>query len=99
GYKVIKTVGEEVTDITPTRGFSAEFAAATTVLIFSKLGLPISTTHTVVGAVIGIGIARGMASLNLGVIRNIILSWMFTVPVSAILSGIIFSILKIFLTL
>lgn len=99
GYKVIKTVGEEVTDITPTRGFSAEFAAATTVLIFSKLGLPISTTHTVVGAVIGVGIARGMASLNLGVIRNIILSWMFTVPVSAILSGIIFSILKIFLTL
>ncbi len=83
GYKVIKTVGEEVTEITPTRGFAAEFGAATTVLIFSKLGLPISTTHTVVGAVIGIGFARGISTLNLGIIKNILLSWLFTVPFSA----------------
>lgn len=94
GYNVIKTVGEEVTEITPTRGFAAEFGAATTVLVFSKLGLPISTTHTVVGAVIGVGFARGLSTLNLGIIRNIILSWFFTVPFAGVLSGIIFLILK-----
>lgn len=94
GYKVIKAVGEEVTEITPTRGFAAEFGAATTVLIFSKLGLPISTTHTVVGAVIGIGFARGISTLNLGIIRNILLSWLFTVPFAAGVSGLIFILLK-----
>lgn len=94
GYKVMKTLGEEVTEITPTRGFSAEFGAATTILIFSKLGLPISTTHTIVGAVIGVGIARGISSLNLDVIKNIILSWILTVPFSAILTGITFTIFK-----
>ena len=97
GYKVMKTLGEEVTEITPTRGFSAEFGCATTVLIFSKLGLPISTTHTIVGAVIGVGIARGISSLNLNVIKNIILSWISTVPFSAVLTGITFTILKFIL--
>jgi PiT family inorganic phosphate transporter len=94
GYKVIKTLGEDVTEITPTRGFSAEFGAATTVLIFSKLGIPISTTHTVVGAIIGIGFARGMSALNIAVIRNILISWILTLPLTGITSGILYWMLK-----
>jgi PiT family inorganic phosphate transporter len=83
GYKVIQTVGHKITSMTPTRGFSAEFGAATTVLVASRLGLPISTTHTLVGAVIGVGLARGLAALNLRVIRNIAYSWVVTIPASA----------------
>jgi len=92
GYKVIETIGKKITEITPTRGFSAEFAAATTVLVFSKLGLPISTTHTMVGSVIGIGFARGIATLNLRIIRNIITSWFITVPSAALITVIIYKI-------
>ncbi|MGH7570452.1 MAG: inorganic phosphate transporter [Gemmatimonadota bacterium] len=83
GYKVIDTVGRKITTMTPTRGFSAEFGTATTVLVASRLGLPISTTHTLVGAVVGVGFARGMAALDLRVIRNIISSWVVTIPAAA----------------
>ena len=93
GFKVIETIGKKITEITPSRGFSAEFATATTVLIFSKLGLPISTTHTMVGSVIGVGFARGIATLNLRVIRNIVTSWFFTIPIAAVLTVIIYKIL------
>lgn len=93
GYKVIETIGRKITEITPTRGFSAEFSTATTVLIFSRLGLPISTTHTMVGSVIGVGFARGIATLNLRVIRNIIASWFITIPVAAVTTVIIYEII------
>lgn len=83
GYKVIDTIGHKITSMTPTRGFSAEFGAATTVLLASRLGLPISTTHTLIGAVIGVGLARGMAALNLRVIRHIVTSWVITLPAAA----------------
>lgn len=92
GYKVIETVGKKITEMTPSRGFSAEFGAATTVLVCSKMGLPISTTHTLVGAVIGVGMARGIASLNLKVVRNIIYSWFITLPVAGVLSIIFYKI-------
>ncbi len=92
GYKVIETVGKKITEMTPSRGFSAEFGAATTVLVCSKMGLPISTTHTLVGSVIGVGMARGLASLNLKVVRNIIYSWFITLPVAAVLSIIFYKI-------
>ncbi|MDH3973952.1 MAG: inorganic phosphate transporter [Deltaproteobacteria bacterium] len=94
GYKVIETVGKKITEMTPSRGFSAEFGAATTVLVCSKMGLPISTTHTLVGAVIGVGMARGIASLNLGVVRNIVYSWFITLPVAGLLSVIFYEILS-----
>lgn len=94
GYKVIETIGRQITEMTPSRGFSAEFGAATTVLIASKLGLPISTTHTLVGSVIGVGLAQGMAAINLRVIGNIVNSWLATIPAAAGLSMLIFWILR-----
>lgn len=94
GYKVIMTIGHQITTMTPTRGFSAEFGAATTVLAASRLGLPISTTHTLVGAVIGVGFARGLAALNLRVIRNIVTSWIITIPAAGMISVIAFYALR-----
>jgi inorganic phosphate transporter, PiT family len=95
GYRVIATIGREITEITPSRGFSAEFGAATTVLLASSLGLPISTTHTLVGAVIGVGFARGIGALNLAVIRNIVRSWVATVPIAAAISAALFSVARL----
>jgi len=94
GYKVMATVGRNITGISPTRGFSAEFGAATTVLVCSKLGLPVSTTHTLVGAVVGIGLLRGLQSLNLKLVGQIFASWLVTVPLTAALCAIIYWILK-----
>ena len=94
GYKVILVVGRKITDMTPSRGFSAEFGAATTVLVCSKLGLPISTTHTLVGSVIGVGLARGIGALNLKILKDIVISWLLTLPIAAVLSAAIFYALK-----
>ncbi len=94
GKKVIATVGNNITELTPSRGFAATLAAATTVVLASGTGLPISTTHTLVGAVLGVGIARGLAALNLSVIRNIFLSWIITLPAGGILAIIFFYLLK-----
>ena len=94
GKKVIATVGHQITELTPSRGFAATLAAATTVVLASGTGLPISTTHTLVGAVLGVGLARGMAALNMTVIRNIFMSWIVTLPAGAILSILFFFTLK-----
>ena len=94
GKKVIATVGHQITELTPSRGFAATLAAATTVVFASGTGLPISTTHTLVGAVLGVGLARGMAALNLTVIRNIFMSWVVTLPAGAILSILFFFTLR-----
>jgi len=94
GHKVIATIGNGITHLTPSRGFAAELAAACTVVIASGTGLPISTTQTLVGAVLGVGMARGIAAINLGVVRNIVISWVITLPIGAGLSVIFFWILK-----
>ena len=94
GRRVIATIGKGITHLTPSRGFAAELAAATTVVIASGTGLPISTTQTLVGAVLGVGMARGIAALNLGVVRNIVVSWVVTLPAGAIMSIIFFFIIK-----
>jgi len=94
GHRVIETVGRKITSITPSRGFSAEFATATTVLVCSKMGLPISTSHTLVGSVIGVGVARGMAALNLKVILAIVNSWLITIPATAVVTVLIYLALK-----
>ena len=93
GYKVIATIGKSIMELTPSRGFAAEISAATTVILSSGLGLPISTTQTLVGAVLGVGMARGISALNLRMIGTIFVSWVITLPAGAILSIIIFKIL------
>jgi len=94
GRRVMRTVGSRITSLTNTRGFSVDFGAATTVLIASKLGMPISTSHTVVGAVIGVGLARGLEAVDLSVIKKIIISWVLTLPIAAGTSITIFLILR-----
>jgi len=94
GHKVIATVGTGITQLTPSRGFAATLAAAVTVVIASGTGLPISTTHTLVGGVLGVGLARGMDALNMNVVRTIFLSWIVTLPAGAVLSILFFYILK-----
>jgi inorganic phosphate transporter, PiT family len=94
GHRVIKTIGNGITHLTPSRGFAAELAAASTVVIASGTGLPISTTQTLVGGVLGVGMARGIAAINLGVVRNIVVSWVITLPAGAGLSIIFFFMIK-----
>ncbi len=94
GHKVIATVGSGITELTPSRGFAATLAAATTVVLASGTGLPISTTHTLVGAVLGVGLARGMAALNLRVIGTIVMSWLITLPAGAGLAILFFFTFK-----
>ncbi len=94
GYRVMRTIGTKITELTPTRGFSAELAAAATVVIASRTGLPVSTTHIAVGAVMGVGIARGIGALDLRVIGGIVMSWLVTLPIAAGLSAGFFFALK-----
>lgn len=86
GWRVIETIGKKLTELTPSRGFAAEFGAAATIVLASRLGLPISTTHTLVGAVLGVGFARGLGAVNLVTTRDILISWIVTVPLGALLA-------------
>ncbi len=94
GRKVIETVGSKITELTPSRGFCCTISAASTVVLASGMGLPISTTHTMVGAVLGVGMARGISSLNMSVVRGIFMSWIITLPVGGVLAIVFFFILK-----
>jgi PiT family inorganic phosphate transporter len=94
GWKVMQTIGTKITELTPTRGYCATLAAATTVVLASKTGLPVSTTHIAVGAVMGVGLARGLGALDLRVIGSIVVSWVVTLPAGGILAAIFFFIFK-----
>ncbi|MFV0437593.1 MAG: inorganic phosphate transporter [Desulfopila sp.] len=94
GYRVMLTVGKKITELTPSRGFCAELAAAITVVIASRTGLPVSTTHILVGAVLGVGLARGIGALDLRVVLNIVISWLVTLPAGAIMAMLFFFTLK-----
>jgi PiT family inorganic phosphate transporter len=94
GRKVIATVGKKITQLTPSRGFAAELAAATTIVIASGTGIPISTTHTLVGAVLGVGLARGIDAIDLRVVGRIFVSWVVTIPAGALLAIVFFFIFK-----
>ncbi len=96
GHRVIETMGKKITTLSNTRGFSVTFAAATTVLVASKMGLPVSTSHAAVGGVLGVGLARGVDAVNFGIVVKIILYWILTVPVAALTSMAIFKILQSF---
>ncbi|XP_002973893.2 inorganic phosphate transporter 2-1, chloroplastic [Selaginella moellendorffii] len=95
GYRVIATIGNKITELTPTRGFAAEFAAASVVVGASRLGLPISATHTLVGAVMGVGFARGLNSVRGETVREIVASWVVTIPVGALLTVLYTSLFRL----
>jgi PiT family inorganic phosphate transporter len=97
GHRVMHTIGNKITTLTNTRGFCVDFAAATTVLLASKLGLPVSTTHAAVGGVMGVGLARGMEAVNFGVVVQIMIYWVLTVPAAALTSMVIFKLLQFFI--
>ncbi|MBT8443508.1 MAG: inorganic phosphate transporter [Gammaproteobacteria bacterium] len=94
GRHVIATVGSKITHLTPSRGFAAELGAATTIVVASGTGIPISTTHTLVGAILGVGMARGISAIDLSVVGRIFLSWIITIPIGAVLAIVFFYILK-----
>ena len=94
GYKVMETIGTKITELTPSRGFCATMAAAITVVLASRLGLPVSTTHIAVGGVIGVGLSRGIGAIDLRVIGGVIISWVVTLPVGGVLAALIFFTLK-----
>ncbi len=98
GHRVMETVGKKITSITPTRGFSAEFGTATTVLLCSRLGMPVSTTHVAVGNIIGVGLARGISAINLDVIKKIFSAWIISLPAAGLFSVAIYLILSILFT-
>ncbi|MCH8099352.1 MAG: inorganic phosphate transporter [Proteobacteria bacterium] len=94
GRRVIATVGEKITQLTPSRGFAAELAAATTIVIASGTGIPISTTQVLVGAVLGVGLARGIEAIDLRVVARIMVSWVVTIPAGAFLAIVFFFIFR-----
>jgi PiT family inorganic phosphate transporter len=94
GYRVMLTVGKKITELTPSSGFCAELAAATTVVLASRTGLPVSTTHILVGSVLGVGLARGIGAIDLRVVINIVVSWLVTLPIGAFLAMFFFFTLK-----
>ncbi len=96
GYRVMRTVGSDITEITPSRGVAADIAATATVLVCSRLKLPVSTTHTLVGAIIGIGMARGLTGINSAITKKIFNSWILTVPAAAIVSMVFYVLGRLF---
>ncbi len=94
GYRVMRTIGKRITELTPSRGFCAELAAAATVVLASRLGLPVSTTHIIVGSVMGVGLARGIAAIDLRVVLGIVTSWLVTLPIGATLAAFFFFFFK-----
>jgi PiT family inorganic phosphate transporter len=94
GYKVMRTIGTQRTELTPSRGYCATLAAAATVVLASRTGLPVSTTHIAVGSVIGVGMARGIGAIDLRVIGGIFVSWIVTLPAGGILAALFFFTLK-----
>ena len=97
GTRVMETIGKNITEITPIRGFCAQFGAATTILICSRLGLPVSTTHVLVGSVVGVGLMRGMGTLDLRILKNIGLSWIVTLPFTIVLAIVLYKLFILFL--
>jgi len=94
GHKVMKTVGEKITELTNSRGFSVDFSMATTVVAASLLGLPVSSTHAATGAVVGVGLSQGVEAVNFRVFGKIILIWLITVPAAASITVIVYKVLS-----
>ncbi|MDL1958904.1 MAG: inorganic phosphate transporter [Deltaproteobacteria bacterium] len=97
GTRVLETIGKNITEITPIRGFCAQFGAATTILLCSRLGLPVSTTHVLVGSVVGVGLMRGIGTLDLRILKNIAFSWIVTLPITMVLAMVLYKVFTLFL--
>ena len=94
GYRVMETIGRKITELTPSRAFAAQLGAAITIVLASRLGIPVSTTHILVGSVLGVGLARGIGALDLRVVGRILTSWVATLPIAAVLSIFFFYFFK-----
>ena len=94
GWKIVKTMGTRITKVTPLEGVSAETAGAFTLYITEHLGIPVSTTHTITGAIIGVGATKRLSAVRWGVTINLLWAWVLTIPVSALLAGLVFHIIK-----
>jgi PiT family inorganic phosphate transporter len=94
GWKIVKTMGTRITKVTPLEGVSAETAGALTLLLSEKLGIPVSTTHTITGSIIGVGATRRLSAVRWGVTINLLWAWVLTIPVSALLAGLVYFIIK-----
>ena len=97
GWKIVKTMGTRITKVTPLEGVSAETAGAATLFLTEHLGIPVSTTHTITGAIIGVGATKRLSAVRWGVTVNLLWAWILTIPVSALLAAIVYFILRIFL--
>jgi PiT family inorganic phosphate transporter len=95
GWKIVKTMGTRITKVTPLEGVSAETAGAVTLYITEHLGIPVSTTHTIAGSIIGVGATKRLSAVRWGVTINLLWAWILTIPVSAILAAIIYYIGKL----
>ena len=96
GWKIVKTMGTKITKITPLEGVSAESAAAVTLLLTEHFGIPVSTTHTITGSIIGVGLTKRLSAVRWGLTINIIWAWVITIPISALIAGLVFAVIKLF---
>jgi inorganic phosphate transporter, PiT family len=99
GWRIVKTMGQKITKVKPYEGFCSELAGATTIFISTRFGIPVSTTHTITGAIIGIGARKGVTAVKWGVTKKIFLAWILTIPISASIGGIMYFFFRWFLTL
>jgi PiT family inorganic phosphate transporter len=96
GWKIVKTMGTKITKVTPLEGVSAETAGAITLFVTEHFGIPVSTTHTITGSIIGVGLTKRVSAVRWGVTINLIWAWIITIPISAIIAGAVFAIIKAF---
>ncbi len=96
GWKIVKTMGTKITKVTPLEGVSAETAGAITLFVTEHFGIPVSTTHTITGSIIGVGLTKRVSAVRWGVTINLIWAWVLTIPVSALVAALVFSIIKLF---
>jgi PiT family inorganic phosphate transporter len=96
GWKIIKTMGTKITKVTPLEGVSAETAGAITLFMTEQMGIPVSTTHTITGSIIGVGATKRLSAVRWGVTRNLLVAWIITIPVSALVAGLCYLLLTLF---
>jgi len=96
GWKIVKTMGTKITKVTPLEGVCAESAGATTLFLTEQMGIPVSTTHTITGSIVGVGLVKGVSSVKWGVTISLLWAWVLTIPVSAILAALVYSIVHLF---